>query len=346
MSDLIDRLSSLQNVLGNGDEDVVGEAVSTIAALEAQVAELRLIISNGKLIEKDTRIGALEARVAALTAERDAQALRQHQQSDLIRTYTDEGVRQRQQLAEKDAAIEKIKADATALLAMPRFEDVMESCDKSDRIVELKQQLAAKDARILELEAKNDKLVKNITAIETRRMQQQKDVNDAIIHGLRDCIHAHGPIDAQWITSATKRIQGYMCGLKERWLAENEERNADYLSLREKVSHVTHERNQLRSTVEALEARLQAAEGKLAHLCEPGTPEAVVNSMFDEAEKRGQSPVSSKHALSFLLEKMDRTEAKLQIAVEDLQQIFTIGTYQLACDLTAHILAAIQKEKP
>ena len=57
--------------------------------------------------------------------------------------------------------------------------------------------------------------------------------------------------------------------------------------------------------VTRLLTRVEIAESAL----EPGTAPAIVAAMFAEAERRGHSLFSSKHALSFLLERLDAAEA-------------------------------------
>jgi hypothetical protein len=55
-------------------------------------------------------------------------------------------------------------------------------------------------------------------------------------------------------------------------------------------------------------ARLEAAESAL----EPGKAPAIVAAMFAEAQKRGHSPFSARHALSFLVEQLDEALAVVE----------------------------------
>lgn len=42
-----------------------------------------------------------------------------------------------------------------------------------------------------------------------------------------------------------------------------------------------------------------------------GTPEAIIEGMFQEAERLGHSPYSSQHALSFFVEEIDGLRARI-----------------------------------
>lgn len=60
------------------------------------------------------------------------------------------------------------------------------------------------------------------------------------------------------------------------------------------------------------EVLLLARIAQLEQAIEPGKASAFVAGMFKAAEERGHSPVSSKHALTFLLEELDA--AKIRVA--------------------------------
>ena len=71
--------------------------------------------------------------------------------------------------------------------------------------------------------------------------------------------------------------------------------------------------------VKQLEAQLTSAKARLDAL-RPGTPERIANAMFDVAEKHGRSPVSAKHALTFLDEQLAAKDEEIERLVAELQR--------------------------
>src|SRR5277367_519455 len=66
------------------------------------------------------------------------------------------------------------------------------------------------------------------------------------------------------------------------------------------------------SSHDICERELHEAQARLEVLCEPGTPIAIVNGMFDLAqEKCGHDPTSSRHALVTIEEWVDQSRAAL-----------------------------------
>ena len=92
LSELGDRYG-VQNLV-KVPHPMFDDVVETIVALTAEVDQLKAIVSQG--VET---VAGLASSLATAIAAKEAAALRQLQQSDLIECYTQEGIRQRKEIS-------------------------------------------------------------------------------------------------------------------------------------------------------------------------------------------------------------------------------------------------------
>lgn len=67
--------------------------------------------------------------------------------------------------------------------------------------------------------------------------------------------------------------------------------------------------DELKLAISKLLTQRDELQERLDVLNVPGKMEAIIQGMWSEAERRGHPPASSKHALTFLLQKLDKEEA-------------------------------------